>query len=177
MKKTLKPWILPAVLVILAAGTILAAVLSLPRLSSVKIVYVDDGSDLPAASSASAESHTLARPITTQITTAENTRAVSSITTTVSKPRPLVTTRRTTAAITTTKKTRATTAAPVYPIPINTADADTLMQLKGIGPVLAQRIIQYREAHGGFSSVDELKQVKGIGDKKLADIRDFITVQ
>lgn len=175
MKKPLKPWILSGALVILTAGTILAAILSLPRLSPVRIVYVDDGSDLPAASSEPVKSASVNGRISTRTAPAVKTRPTASTVTTVSKPRSSVTTR---AAVTTTatKKTRSTTAAPVYPIPINTADADTLMQLKGIGPVLAQRIIEYREAHGGFRTVDELTQVKGIGDKKLEDIRGLVTV-
>lgn len=59
---------------------------------------------------------------------------------------------------------------------INTATSEDLQQLKGIGPVIAGSIIDYRETHGGFSSIEEILQVKGIGEKRFADIRDFITV-
>ena len=59
---------------------------------------------------------------------------------------------------------------------INTADADRLISLRGIGPALAQRIIDYREQNGPFKSIDELKNVRGIGDKKFADIKDDITI-
>ncbi|MCR5833124.1 MAG: helix-hairpin-helix domain-containing protein [Selenomonadaceae bacterium] len=59
---------------------------------------------------------------------------------------------------------------------INTADVSGLSTLKGIGPALAQRIIDYREQNGGFKTVDEIKKVRGIGEKKFADIKDKITV-
>ena len=61
-------------------------------------------------------------------------------------------------------------------ININTADAETLTKLKGIGPALSQRIIDYREQNGPFKSIDEIKNVRGIGDKKFADIKDSITI-
>ena len=59
---------------------------------------------------------------------------------------------------------------------INTADAEKLATLKGIGPALAQRIIEYREQNGAFKTVDEIKNVRGIGDKKFAAFKDKITV-
>lgn len=61
-------------------------------------------------------------------------------------------------------------------ININTADADQLIKLKGIGPALAQRIIEYREQNGAFKSIDEIKNVRGIGDKKFADIKEKIAI-
>ncbi|MDI6709971.1 MAG: ComEA family DNA-binding protein [Bacillota bacterium] len=61
-------------------------------------------------------------------------------------------------------------------ININTADAATLDQLPGIGPSLAARIIQYRQENGPFASVEDLVNVPGIGEKKLADLRDRVTV-
>lgn len=59
---------------------------------------------------------------------------------------------------------------------INTASLAELEQLEGIGPVLAARIIEYREAHGGFKSIEELKNVKGIGPKIFTKLKDKITV-
>lgn len=65
-------------------------------------------------------------------------------------------------------------AAPTAPISLNTATADQLNTLPGVGPVLAQHIIDYRTQHGGFRSVDELRQVNGIGDRRFADMRDLV---
>lgn len=59
---------------------------------------------------------------------------------------------------------------------INTANQSELDSLPGIGPSLAERIINYREENGNFKSTDELQNVKGIGDAKYADIKDRITV-
>lgn len=61
-------------------------------------------------------------------------------------------------------------------ININTADLSELMSLEGIGEVKAKAIIEYREAHGGFSSISELTRVSGIGEKTLEKNRDRITV-
>ncbi|MEV5526057.1 helix-hairpin-helix domain-containing protein [Streptomyces prunicolor] len=65
-------------------------------------------------------------------------------------------------------------AAPTAPVSLNTATADQLNTLPGVGPVLAQHIIDYRTQHGGFRSVDELRQVNGIGDRRFSDLRDLV---
>jgi competence protein ComEA len=61
-------------------------------------------------------------------------------------------------------------------INVNTANADQLETLPGIGEVLAASIIEYRESNGPFASVDDLLEVSGIGEARLADIRDLVTV-
>jgi competence protein ComEA len=61
-------------------------------------------------------------------------------------------------------------------IPINQADASALEELPGVGPVLAERIVSHREANGPFESVDDLLEVPGIGEAKLASMRDLIRV-
>ncbi|GHF73214.1 hypothetical protein GCM10018787_22330 [Streptomyces thermodiastaticus] len=65
--------------------------------------------------------------------------------------------------------------APTAPVSLNTATAEQLETLPGVGPVLARHIIDYRTQHGGFRSVEELRQVTGIGDRRYADLRDLVT--
>ena len=62
------------------------------------------------------------------------------------------------------------------PIPLNRATAEDLSGLPGVGPTLAGRIIEYREARGGFSSLDELKEVKGIKEKTFEKIKGHFTL-
>ncbi|HEX9313330.1 MAG TPA: helix-hairpin-helix domain-containing protein [Actinomycetota bacterium] len=59
---------------------------------------------------------------------------------------------------------------------LNTATLDELETLSGIGEVLGQRIIDYREQHGPFRTIEDLMNVSGIGDKRFADLKPYITV-
>ena len=62
------------------------------------------------------------------------------------------------------------------PVALNTADLTSLEALPGVGPVLAQRILDWRTQHGRFSSVDELGEVSGIGEKLLAQLTPLVTL-
>jgi competence protein ComEA len=66
--------------------------------------------------------------------------------------------------------------APGQPINLNTATSEQLQELDGIGPGLAGKIVAHREEHGGFGSVDELGEVPGIGEKRLAALQEQVTV-
>lgn len=61
-----------------------------------------------------------------------------------------------------------------HDVNINTADKKLLVQLPGIGPVTADSILKYRETNGQFNSINELKQIKGIGDKTLARMEPYL---
>lgn len=61
-------------------------------------------------------------------------------------------------------------------VDVNTATVADLDTLPGIGPALAQRILDYRTRHGGFRSIEELRDVAGIGDAKFSEIKDRVTV-
>jgi competence protein ComEA len=60
------------------------------------------------------------------------------------------------------------------PISLGAATVEQLDGVDGIGPTLAQRIVEYRQAHGGFSSVNDLREVEGIGEKRLAAIKEAV---
>lgn len=69
-----------------------------------------------------------------------------------------------------------TTGEPSEPIDLNAVTAEQLEELPGIGPVLAQRILEHRTKHGGFRSVEQLKDVSGIGDVRYADLSPRVRV-
>ena len=58
--------------------------------------------------------------------------------------------------------------------PLDAPRAEQLDEVDGIGPTLAERIVEYRDAHGGFRSLDELAEVDGIGEKRLATLREAL---
>jgi competence protein ComEA len=65
-------------------------------------------------------------------------------------------------------------AAPAGPVHLNTATLQDLDALPGVGPVTAQKIVDYRQQHGAFASVDELDAIPGIGPKRLDQLRDLV---
>jgi competence protein ComEA len=60
------------------------------------------------------------------------------------------------------------------PVSLSSATVAQLDTLDGIGPTLAQRILEYRQSHGGFSSIDQLRQVEGIGEKRFAALKTAV---
>jgi comEA protein len=64
----------------------------------------------------------------------------------------------------------------VFPININTANLGDLERIPGIGQIMATRIVQYRNAHGRFASLEDIKKVKGIGNKKFEMMKNYITL-
>ena len=65
---------------------------------------------------------------------------------------------------------------PAAPVPLNTASLEQLETLPGVGPVTAQKILDYRAAHGSFSAIDQLKDVSGIGDITFAELEPLVTL-
>ncbi|GAO08863.1 putative DNA-binding protein [Streptomyces lydicamycinicus] len=65
-------------------------------------------------------------------------------------------------------------AGPGGPVSLSTATEQQLDSLPGVGPVLARHIVEFRTQHGGFTSVDQLRQVTGIGDRRFADLRPLV---
>lgn len=66
--------------------------------------------------------------------------------------------------------------APAQAVNINTASAEELQTLHGVGPAIAARIVEYRQANGGFKNPEELNQVRGIGDAKYEKLKNQIAV-
>lgn len=93
---------------------------------------------------------------------------------TVAVPEPMLTAPTTVAATTPAETVSEETIS--FPVNINTADADTLTALPGIGQVLAERILAYRQQNGPFRAIEEITNVEGIGEKKAEAILELITV-
>jgi len=68
------------------------------------------------------------------------------------------------------------TAAPTAPVNLNTASAEQLEALPGVGASTARRIIEYRQKNGSFKKIEELMNVKGIGEKSFLKLKPLITV-
>lgn len=94
----------------------------------------------------------------------------------VSQTTTTTTTTTTTNQITTTttKKSKKTEPAVNYPLSINTATKEELMTIKGIGESYASRIIAHRKKIGGFTDLEQLLEIKGIGEKRLAQWKPYL---
>lgn len=73
-------------------------------------------------------------------------------------------------------QTSSKTVVPSGRVNLNSASATELDTLPGIGAAYAQRIIEYRQSHGGFKDISELKNIKGIGDKTYEKLKDLVTI-
>lgn len=60
---------------------------------------------------------------------------------------------------------------------INTATEDQIALLPGIGPKIAVEVVNYRASNGNFQTIDDMKKVKGVGDKKFEKIKNFVVVE
>ena len=76
------------------------------------------------------------------------------------------------------RRTSASSKAPAAaaPVNLNTASAAQIASLPGVGPKAAERIIEYRQKNGGFKKIEELMNVKGIGEKSFLKLKPLITV-
>jgi competence protein ComEA len=65
---------------------------------------------------------------------------------------------------------------PSSPVDLNSASTEQLTEIPGIGKVMAQRIVEWRDQHGPFQRVEDLMKVKGIGEKSFQKLRPFVKV-
>ena len=74
------------------------------------------------------------------------------------------------------KAATAATATAAAPVNLNTATAEQLATIPGVGPKMAERIIDYRQKNGGFKKVEDLMNVSGVGEKSFLKMKPLITV-
>lgn len=154
-----KEWLLWAAAALLVLVTCVLAVAGTPDMAPVTVEY-------PSAETTSAPAADTAPTDGTALTTATS---AASHTPSGSETQIVPTTSAS-------QKPTDGPTAPMGKININTADKETLMLLDGVGEVIAGRIIEYRETYGGFDTIEELMEVKGIGEKRFAAWKPYITV-
>lgn len=64
-----------------------------------------------------------------------------------------------------------------FKLDINKAKYEELLEIKGIGPFLANRIIEYRNTRGGFKHIEELKEIRGVGENKFCGLEKFLKAE
>ncbi len=65
----------------------------------------------------------------------------------------------------------------IFPINLNEAGIDELIQVPGIGPETAKKIVEYREKIGRFKNIEQLKEIKGIGEKKVQKWKEYLKIE
>lgn len=171
-----KEWALLILAGVLLAVVCLTAALTAPDYAPPTVIYPEETA--PVSSESAAPPPAAVLPATSALLAEETDATQHSPPSTASPPVTAAapTTGNTETVPHTTEPTQSNTAAVTGKININTASQQELMTLDGIGETLSARIIAYRESHGGFDSIEELKNVNGIGDKRFANIRDRVTV-
>lgn len=156
MSELLKERTLLILALVLCVIVSLLGVWDAPELSPARMVYAVSTSDTQS-----------------RATTVSGSQSVSAVTAESAQGSVVPTAATTPAAI----KTTTASSAVGGKVNINTATKEQLADaLDGIGDTLAQRIVEYRESHGGFDSIEEIMNVSGIGEKRYAAIKDHITI-